>query len=1207
MAAIDPKTGSGAFLGFWSSVRTKLMVAFLAISVFAVAAAALGMWSLARVDSSLRIVTDERVPEALALSDVSGQTQRVLRAAPELLIVTNEDALQRTSAIVLDEADELRQIIQQTGAVEPQGLVEPFYTNLLALEALVRRRLETSGDRETVSGRLRKATDVATRLILPAERILGGQLSEWNTSDAPIAAELTDRQRELAQDIIGILPQIDLLTRIGDLKAEIQRVSEAATVEEVDVLAFGLRRAIDEVEEGVQVTPARARNRLVRQVAIIKELSEGENGLAALRKRELELIGEAENLLSTNADLSAELVNSVVALVATAKAEIDSAKSDATAVKERNTRILQAVSVASVLFSILIGWLYVSRNLIQRLVALSRSMLSIADGDLKVALPSPRNNDEISQMARALEGFRDTAVEVEETNLREISEARRRLTDAIESISEGFVLYDADDRLVLSNETYLSMLGPDLKNEVRPGDSFESIMRRTVDNGLVEEAIGREEQWLRERLRNFKNPRADQLQHYTDGRWIKVSEFHTENSGTVAVYSDVTELHDAKDQAEAASEAKSTFLATMSHEIRTPMNGVIGMCNLLLDTALSNEQRDYAETINSSADSLLTIINDILDFTRVEAGKLELEERPFDLRECVEQAIDLVAFFAAKKGIELAYAIDHETPEYLIGDSTRLRQVVLNLLNNAVKFTNEGEVILTVSGKPLDRTDKARLQFSVRDTGIGIPEDRMNRLFQTFSQVDSSTTRRYGGTGLGLVISQRLVSLMGSEIEVESIEGKGSEFRFSLELKMSEEAVGREPHGDIQDCRGRSVLLVDDNATNLQILAKQTEAWGMQASTTRSPETALDWVKQGREFDLVITDMNMPDMDGVMLAKAIKELTSKKTVPIILLSSLGNTSGLKVSDGDRPVFSATLTKPVKPSALLNSILSALQSERVQAAQPVDPKGNVFEKGMAERIPLRILAVDDHPTNVKLIILILERLGYAADIATNGQEALEALNKADYDLVLMDIEMPEMDGIETTHAVREKWGTDRPKIIAMTANAITGDRDRYLAEGMNEYVSKPIAVPALQAAIENCFGGNSNAEMPVVEAENTGDKEMEFDPSALQTLSDLIGNDREALGALTDSFFTESPQLIDDLGTAAENGDAVLARRAAHTLKSSARDFGAKRLAHICEDIEACAIEGEIEGLGDRVPGIRDQFAKVSKAIESHELLAQPKD
>ena len=1208
MAATEPTVGSGAFLGFWSSVRTKLMVAFLAISVFAVAAAALGMWSLARVDASLRIVTDERVPEALALSDVSGQTQRVLRAAPELLIVSDEDALARTSAVVLEEADQLRRIIQQTGAVEPQGLVEPFYSNLLALEALVKTRLETSGDREAVSARLRKATDVATRLILPAERILGGQLSEWNTSDAPTADALTERQRELAQDIIGILPQIDLLTRIGDLKAEIQRVSEATTVEEVDVLAFGLRRAIDEVDEGVQVTPARARNRLVRQVAIIKELSEGENGLAALRKRELELIVEAEDLLNTNADLSAELVNSVVALVATAKADIDTAKSDATAVKERNTRILQAVSVASVLFSILIGWLYVSRNLIQRLVALSRSMLSIAGGDLKVALPSPRNNDEISQMARALEGFRDTAVEVEESNLREISEARRRLTDAIESISEGFVLYDADDRLVLSNKTYLSMLGADLKDKVQSGDSFESIMRRTVENGLVADAIGREEQWLQERLRKFKNPRADQLQHYTDGRWIKISEFRTENSGTVAVYSDVTELHDAKDQAEAASEAKSTFLATMSHEIGTPMNGVIGMCNLLLDTQLSDEQRDYCETINSSADSLLTIINDILDFTRVEAGKLELEERPFDLRNCVEGAVDLVAFFAAKKGIELAYVIDHGTPEHLVGDSTRLRQVMLNLLNNAVKFTNEGEVILTVSGRPVDGTDIAHVQFSVRDTGIGIPGDRMNRLFQTFSQVDSSTTRRYGGTGLGLVISQRLIALMGSEIEVESREGVGSEFRFPLELKMSDEAVGKEPRGDIQDCLGRSVLLVDDNATNLQILTKQIEAWGMLASATRSPETALDWVKQGREFDLVITDMNMPEIDGVMLAKGIQENASNDTVPIILLSSLG---GLGATEGDRPIFSATLSKPVKPSSLLNSILSALQSDRVRVAQTVDPKDDAFDRGMAERLPLRILAVDDHPTNVKLILLILERLGYAADIANNGREALEALNKAEYDLVLMDIEMPEMDGIAATQAIRTKWGTDKPKIIAMTANAITGDRDRYLAQGMNEYVSKPIAVPALQAAIENCFDGSSVAEMPAPTEADTreqavadiGDKQKTFDPSALHTLSELVGDDREALGAITDSFFEESPRLIEDLKKAADDGDAVLARRASHTLKSSARDFGAMRLAEICEEIEGRASDGDIQGLGDCLAEIRNEFADASTAIRSHELLA----
>ena len=751
------------------------------------------------------------------------------------------------------------------------------------------------------------------------------------------------------------------------------------------------------------------------------------------------------------------------------------------------------------------------------------------------------------------------------------------------------------------------MLGRELKDEIRPGDSFESIMLRSIENGLVQDAVGREEEWLAERIRQFRSPGEDHLQRYTDGSWIKISEFRTENSGTVAIYSDVTELRDAKDQAEAASEAKSTFLATMSHEIRTPMNGVIGMCNLLLDTALSDEQRDYCETINSSADSLLTIINDILDFTRVESGKLELEARPFKLRTCIEQALDLVAFLAARKNIELAYAIEPGTPENLVGDSTRLRQVVLNLLTNAVKFTEVGEVVLTVGGRQLPDTMKCALAVSVRDTGIGIPKDRMDRLFQSFSQVDFSTTRRYGGTGLGLVISQRLVGLMGSEIEVSSEPDKGTEFQFSLVLPIGGDLPERDSDSEIGDCRGKRILLVDDNATNLRILVKQVEeAWGMIAEATQSPDLALRWIEAGDEFDLVISDMSMPEMDGAMLATAIRKHLPTSKLPIILLSSLG-TNPFDATEKASP-FDATLTKPAKPSALLDAILSANNSDRVIATRHTASAKSNFDMEMAERLPLRILLVDDHPTNVKLGLLILERLGYRADSAHNGREALSAIETIDYDLVLMDIEMPEMDGLEATQAMRAKHGPHKPKIIAMTANAMIGDRDKYLSEGMNEYVSKPIAIPALKAAIENCFRAEPSADAVVPNvAQGNKDASDSFDPAALNALFELVGKDREALTALSASFFEEAPRLLKDLGTAVTNQDSVLARRSAHTLKSSARDFGAIRLADICRKLENKARDGDIGDLDTRVSAIGQELATATEAIRGHALLSEAKE
>jgi len=406
------------------------MVAFLAISFFAISAAALGMWSLARVDSSLRVVTDVRIPETLTLTDVARQTQQVLRAAPALLIVSDEEQRSATSARVLKETDQLSRLISQVNAAEPRVIFEAFHSNLMTLDALVERRLATSNQRESVYGRLIKASDVAARLVSAAERILGGQLSEWNTGDAADAAELTDRQVQLSQSIIGMLPQIDLLTKIGDLKSALQRVSEATTEEEIDVLAFGLQRAILDVEDVANVVPDRARSRLLRQVDILKDLIAGDSGLPALRKQELRLIAEAERALAINASLSVELSESVDRLVVAAKAEIEQAKSEATTVTERNTVILQGMGAASVLFSVLIGWLYVSRDLIARLVGLSRSMLSIADGKLDVDLPEADSNDEIGQMAAALTVFRDTAAEVQRSNLlrseRRGSACRRR-------------------------------------------------------------------------------------------------------------------------------------------------------------------------------------------------------------------------------------------------------------------------------------------------------------------------------------------------------------------------------------------------------------------------------------------------------------------------------------------------------------------------------------------------------------------------------------------------------------------------------------------------------------------------------------------------------------------------------------------------------------------------------------------------------------
>jgi adenylate cyclase len=1028
-------------------VRGRLLLAFFGISAFAVLGAGAALYSFREIDQSLGLITQRRVPVVVQSQELSRHAERITAAAPALLTAASQTEKNQWAQGISIEVNTLNELLAQLrqSGVESTGLhslesgVEKLSSNLQALDRLVDQRLALGEQKKELVGTALKITADLQNLLAPWVSVMDERIAQWRRSaqdtNTPNEQRVTaDREFEKSLAWFRALQSSEVLA--SSISELLQRAAAADNPSTANISGFRAQQALNELKRLSDLLDPKLRSLMGDTLTHLQPYAVGVGSVPALRRLELSLTENATQLLGENTDLSKQLTATVDSLVASARKEIDDANAAALSVVDFSTLAVIIAVVLSLMSSTLIVWLYVGRNLIARLRELSDRTFALAAGDLRSPLP-PGGTDEIGRMAESLAVFRTTAVEMEEANLKEIREARLRLTEAIEAISEGFSLYDSEDKLVVCNSHYKKLF-PGHRDTMVPGTPFEQIVRTAIERGLIEDAKDDGETWLAERLARHRAASETHIQRRSDGRWIQVNERKTANGGVVAIYADITELkqHEAdlavaRDAAEKANQTKSSFLANMSHELRTPLNAIIGVTEMLQDDARDLKRDDEIEPLNrvtGAARHLLALINDILDLSKIEAGRMELNLETFSVAPLIDEVVKTFEMLAAKNVNRIVVDWD-PAMKSIHADQMRVRQALLNLVSNANKFTKHGTV--TIRARRPKVEGREWIEIAVTDTGIGMTPTQMERLFQEFSQADSSTTRKYGGTGLGLAISQRFCQMMGGDISVQSEPGRGSTFTIRLPANVVGIAAAAAAPETTPRIRAAAashdaplIVVADDDPTGREVVARFLEREGFSVAPADGGQEALRLARKLHPAAMTL-DIIMPDLDGWTVLAAIKGDPTLADIPVILMTIVDEKNrGYSLGAADY------LVKPVDRTKLVETLTNICGSTAGKA-----------------------LLVDDDEVVRRGVRQALEPIGWQVTEAENGQVAVEAITAARPDVIILDLMMPKMDGFEFLDELRRRSDWQGIPVVVITAKDLTDEDRERLNGGVERIIQK----------------------------------------------------------------------------------------------------------------------------------------------------------